>query len=130
MVDCSRPYNLLVNNYVEEVSQTFSNKGFDNLIDQIITYDYIAIVDIKDAYRAVSMDLECLAGRLAYCSMVVKGGRSFCSRIYDSIRALKKPYYLFRVNNTFREEIAWWVNFVDKFSGKARMTRSMRSGIF
>ena len=55
VVDCSRPYNLSVTNYVEKVSRTFSYKGIDNLIDQIVTYDYIAIVDIKDTYRAVSI---------------------------------------------------------------------------
>ena len=55
VVDCSKAYNLSVNNYVDEVSQTFSYKCADNLVEQIVASDYIAIVGIKDAYRAVSI---------------------------------------------------------------------------
>ena len=32
--------------------------------------------------KATRRDLERLAGRFPYCSTVVRGGRSFCSRVY------------------------------------------------
>ena len=71
--------------------------------------------------KVTGRDLERLAGRLVHCCTVVKGGRSFYTMIYDAIRALKKPYYLFSINAVFHEEISWWLNFIDTFNGKAKM---------
>ena len=34
---------------------------------------------------------------------------------------MKKPYYLFRINAGFREEICWWLDFIDSFNCKAKM---------
>ena len=55
VIDCSNPYDVFVNNYVHQVSQTFVYRGIDNLLDEIIINDYISIVDIKDAYHAVAI---------------------------------------------------------------------------
>ena len=68
-------------------------------------------------HKASRKQLEQLAGRLAHCSTVVRGGRSFTSRIYDAIRSLKKPFHRFRINAAFRDEILWWHKFIDTFNG-------------
>ncbi len=71
--------------------------------------------------KARKRELEKLGGLLAHCSKVIRGGRTFCRRIYDVIAKLKEPYHFARLNKGFREDIAWWVDFAAKFNGKAGM---------
>ena len=52
---------------------------------------------------------------------MVRGGRSFTSRIYDAISTLKLPYYKFRIKSLFREEIQWWTDFMSHFNGYAHI---------
>ena len=51
VVNCSKPQELSVNNFVDQVCQTFSYKGIDDLVKEIITDDFIAVVDIKALTR-------------------------------------------------------------------------------
>ena len=53
VVDCSKPLASSVNNYVNEVSSSFSYTGIDSLITNMSAGDYIAVTDIKNAYRSV-----------------------------------------------------------------------------
>ena len=46
--DCSKLQELSVNNFVDQVCKTFSYKGVDDLVDELITDDFIAVIDIKD----------------------------------------------------------------------------------
>ena len=71
--------------------------------------------------KASRRELERLGGLLAHCSKVVKGGRSFTSRIYDAIRVTKKPFYKIRLNASFKLDIDWWRNFASNFNGVRRM---------
>lgn len=71
--------------------------------------------------RATRRDLERLGGLLAHCSKVVRGGRSFSSRIYDAIRVTRKPFYMVRLNKDFKSDIFWWRAFVEKFNGIRRL---------
>ena len=54
-LDCIKPAGRSVNNYVDEVSQQFSYLGLNDLITMFIKGDFIANIDIKDAYRAISI---------------------------------------------------------------------------
>lgn len=55
-------------------------------------------------------NLEKLTGLLAHCSTVVKGGRTFCRRLYDLQKmAIQKR----------REDVEWWSRFIRVFNGKS-----------
>ena len=66
-------------------------------------------------------EMERLGGLLAHCSKVVRGGRTFCRRIYDSICSVREPHFMIRLNKGFREDLAWWEKFAAGFNGKARI---------
>ena len=59
VVDCSKPLKTCVNNYVDSVSSTFSYTGIDSLVENMHTGDYIAVTDIKNAYRSVTIHETC-----------------------------------------------------------------------
>ena len=74
--------------------------------------------------KAGRRELERLGGRLAHCSTVVRGGRSFTSRVYDTIQQLREPFHKIRLNSEFHAEINWWLRFVDYFNGYAKLLGS------
>ena len=82
----------------------------------------IHILDQVGVRRKVSRrELERLGGLLAHCSKVVRGGRTFCRRIYDAISSVREPHFSVRLNTGFREDVAWWRGFAARFNGRARV---------
>ena len=58
VINCSKPAGHFVNNYVDEVSKTCSQLGVNDLVKMLIKGDFITTIDIKDAYRAISIHPE------------------------------------------------------------------------
>ena len=82
----------------------------------------IQVLDTTRGRRKLSRrELERLGGYLAHCSKVVKGGRTFCRRIYDAMGSVREPYFKVRIDKGFREDIQWWYSFASQFNGKARI---------
>ena len=71
--------------------------------------------------KATRREMESLGGLLAHCSKVVKGGRTFCRRIYDCINTVREPYFKIRLSGGFREDIDWWCQFASRFNGSAKI---------
>ena len=53
ITDCSMPRDISVNNYCSDINEEFQYKSVDNVLSMLQEGDYIAVVDIKSAYRAV-----------------------------------------------------------------------------
>ena len=69
--------------------------------------------------RASKKQLQRLAGKLNWACRVVYlvyGGRTFLRRILDTMNELS-PSEKFRLDSSFRSDIAWWVNFLRIFNG-------------
>ena len=49
-VDCSKPLNKSVNQYVDTITSTFSYNSVDTVVNNMQVADWLSIVDIKDAY--------------------------------------------------------------------------------
>ena len=81
----------------------------------------ILLADFKGKRKARRLELERLAGIMAHCAKVVRGGRTFSRRIYDLIGGVREPYYKTRLNAGFRRDIDWWSKFASTFNGKAAM---------
>ena len=62
-----------------------------------------------DKKKATRKELERLGSRLAHCSKVIRGGRSFSTRIYDSMCLLKKPYYKARLSAENQKSNGGWI---------------------
>ena len=55
IVDCSKPLNKSVNQYIKTIAAKFSYNSVDTVVNNLQMADWLSIVDIKDAYRAVSI---------------------------------------------------------------------------
>ena len=53
ITDCSMPRDISVNNFCEKIIEDFQYKSVDNVLAMLQEGDYMAVVDIKSAYRAV-----------------------------------------------------------------------------
>ena len=53
ITDCSLPRDISVNNYCSNIIQEFQYKSVDNVLAMLQEGDYMAVVDIKSAYRDV-----------------------------------------------------------------------------
>ena len=55
IIDCSRPDKKSVNNYCSGIEETFTFKSVENVLALLQPQDFMAVIDIKSAYRAVSI---------------------------------------------------------------------------
>ena len=58
IIDCSIPEKKSVNNFCSEIIEEFKYKSVDDVLAILQPNDYMAVVDIKSAYRAVSIHPE------------------------------------------------------------------------
>ena len=71
--------------------------------------------------KASKVELESLGGILAHCCKVVHGGRTFSRRIYDLMASARRNHHKVRLNEEFREDLRWWLEFAAVFNGHARI---------
>ena len=65
-------------------------------------------------------NLESLTGLLAHCSSCVRGGRTFCRRLYDLYKFMTaKGRKSARLSTEVKEDIHWWLKFSHIFNGKS-----------
>ena len=55
IIDCSKPDKKSVNNYCSGIEETFTFKSVENVLALLQPHDFMAVIDIKSAYRAVSI---------------------------------------------------------------------------
>ena len=58
IIDCCRPDKKSVNNYCSGIEETFTFKSVENVLALLQPNDFMAVIDIKSAYRAVSIHPE------------------------------------------------------------------------
>ena len=63
--------------------------------------------------------LEEVAGLLAHCATVVKGGKTFARRIYNVLRDTQGP--VIDLDCGIQQDLIWWASFAQWFNGKARV---------
>lgn len=71
--------------------------------------------------RATKLEIERLAGLIAHCAKVVRGGRTFARRIYDLCGSVDRSYYKVRLNQAFKADLRWWLEFATAFNGYANI---------
>ena len=74
--------------------------------------------------KATKKELERLAGILAHCCKVVHGGRTFSRRVYDLVALVKRDSFKIRLNEDFRLDLKWWIQFAEHFNGYASIVKS------
>ena len=69
--------------------------------------------------RFTIRQLQLLAGRLSWAAGVVKGGRVFLRRIFNTIRILRHSTHHVRISAEVRKDLLWWSRFIDAFNGRS-----------
>ena len=80
----------------------------DKLLDMLRTFASRA--------RASRRQLQKLAGKLAYASHVMVGGRCYLQRIYDMIGPLKQAHHKARLTAGFKADVLFWLHYLSTFS--------------
>ena len=71
--------------------------------------------------RATVHQIQRLCGIIAHCSKIVKGGRTFASRLIFLLKGISDPKARLRLDDSFKEDITWWSNFAKIFNGQCHM---------
>ena len=58
ITDCSRPLGKSINNFCESLVKDFCFKSVDNVVKMLDMGEYMSVIDIKSAYRAVPILLK------------------------------------------------------------------------
>lgn len=74
--------------------------------------------DFSGRVKATRLELQRLAGILAHCCKVIQGGRTFSRRVYDMLSSMKRAHYKVRLNEEFRLDVFWWLEFAETFNGQ------------
>lgn len=79
-----------------------------------------ALEQFSGKKSATKKQIEKLAGILSHCATVVRGGRTFCRRVYDACKlAASNKSKCVRLSVLVRDDIKWWQKFAAIFNGKA-----------
>jgi len=78
----------------------------------------LLLADFEHRSRASGRQLQQLAGKLAWASTVVAGGRIYLQRVLNTLRPLKHAHHKVLLDNEFREDIKWWLLFMEQFNCK------------
>ena len=80
----------------------------------------------SDASFIGRKELESLTGLLAHCSQCVRGGRTFCRRLYDLYKYMvNKGAKRAWITDIVREDIKWWKCFATIFNGVSAMNNEV-----
>ena len=71
--------------------------------------------------RFTKRQLQSLAGRLSWAASVVKGGRVFLRRIFNTIRMLRHNAHRVRISSDVRKDLLWWSSFISTFNGRSTL---------
>ena len=82
--------------------------------------------EFKDKVTCTVKNLQVLAGHLAHASSVVRGGRTFSRRVINLLKYVSGENSVIRLPDWFKEDLAWWIKFIDTFNGAAYIISDLR----
>ena len=81
----------------------------------------VSVQGYSSKSSATKQELDELAGLLAHCSTVIRGGNTFTRRIYDLCASESRPYAHVKLTEEFQEDILWWKGFAAMFNGSSKI---------
>lgn len=74
------------------------------------------VTSILESKWCSRKSLERVTGLLAHCAVLVRGGRTFCRRLYSLLKATSNKQRI-RLAEVFRQDLLWWKSFLHVFDG-------------
>ena len=62
-------------------------------------------------------DLESIVGKLAHAARVVKPGKTFMRRMFETLAGARQAHHHIRINSSLRSDIIWWNTFISAWNG-------------
>ena len=81
----------------------------------------LSLITTFNKHKVTKRNLQSLAGKLNYATQCIYGGRFFLRRILDCIGQLRLPWHRTRVTQAIRNDISWWLQFLEVFNGQTKM---------
>ena len=82
-------------------------------------YDFkLLLQSFATRKRASLRQLQSLAGKLSWASLVVTGGKVFLRRILNEIALIKKQNHTRILSKEIFKDISWWLAYLNRFNGK------------
>ena len=78
--------------------------------------DAFAVIEAKGS--ATKRELDDVAGLMAHCATIIKGGRTFSHRVYDMCNSLNRHSRV-KLSSELILDLDWWKNFCKIFNGSA-----------
>ena len=78
--------------------------------------------------KATKKEILSLVGVLQHATRVVRPGRTFVARMYQTAAKVKELNYFTRLNLEFRSDLYWWYTFITNWNGRS-ILRSPATGI-
>lgn len=78
---------------------------------------HLAVKDVLKKTYVSRKALERITGLLAHCSVLVKGGRTYCRRLYGLLKATQGKKRV-RLAEIFKLDFHWWNSFLPLFDGQ------------
>lgn len=75
------------------------------------------VTSFKHKKKCTKRQLQQLIGKLAFAAECVRSGRLFISRMLSVLRKYKYNHYRVSLNNEFRKDVMWWIEFFKTFNG-------------
>ena len=81
------------------------------------------MIEIQDELRnwsgkkkATKREIQSLAGKLQFVAKCCKPGRCFMARMLAALNKLKRQSHRTYLNEEFRKDVLWWINFLPHFN--------------
>ena len=100
--------------FVDSVKMELSLPG--EKIDRLV----VMIDGLCQSGKANKKQLERLGGLLAHFASVIRGGRTFCRRVYDLSAKCSRGGYI-TLGDEIRLDLSWWRNLCSVFNGSAKI---------
>ena len=140
ITDCSRPVGRSVNNFCDSLITDFCFKSVDNVVEMLSSNEFMTVVDIKSAYRAVPIKEE--HRKYQGFSWVVDGkprwfvdqrlcfglrlGPSFFNTISNFVHEILSKMFGLRVVNYLDDFIAIGTNMTQCLEAQSRIIELLR----
>jgi hypothetical protein len=69
--------------------------------------------------KATKRELQCIVGRLNWCSRVVRGGRTFLRNLINLIGRVSQPHHYVRIGAPAHADLLWWNTGLTLFHGSS-----------
>ena len=96
----------------EAMTLTLPHEKIDKLVS--------IIVELETSGKASKRQLESLGGLVSHFSSVIRGGRTFCRRIYDLANRVRGTKGIL-LDDHILLDLSWWKNLCHSFNGTANI---------